>query len=187
MYLLDFVIAWVSLVEIESTAFFSFIAYHWFSMMPSKRESTFKGGFPYSTAIIPEGSGRLGSHGLDVNFIFRPFKRRKKLPESSKALNQRTVESQNPTLHLYKSGLTNCKLHGNPGVTNNATNTPLTAMKMDRPWQGPVSGRRVAIKGALADFSGVRAPRDPAWCWGVQLPCGQITAHIRIISSCLGV
>ena len=67
-------IARVSLMEIESTAFL-------YSLLTLIFHDAFtkgiKGGFPYSTAIIPEGSGRFCSHGLDVNFIFRPFKRRK--------------------------------------------------------------------------------------------------------------
>lgn len=95
-------IARVSLMEIESTAFL-------YSLLTLIFHDAFtkgiKGGFPYSTAIIPEGSGRLGSHGLDVNFIFRPFKRRKQLhdstPESSKALNQRTVESHRIPNSIY--------------------------------------------------------------------------------------
>ncbi len=104
-----------------------------------KGPATLKSGFPFSTAVIPEGypEGWVRMV-LDLNFTFRHSKRRHALhdtartPERSKALKQRKVEPfQFPKLHLYKYRLKNCQLHGNSGITNNTTQHPLTAMRMD--------------------------------------------------------
>ena len=148
---------------------FLFIAYHWFSMMPLQRES--KAVSRILRQLYwkdPEGWVRMV---YDVNFIFRPFKRRHTLHDSTLKVQRLWINEQ-----------LNHRIPNSTGVTNNATNTPWQLWRWTGHGKGPVSGRRVAIKGALADFSGVRAPREPAWCWGVQLSCGQITAHIIYVS-----
>lgn len=63
--------------------------------------------------LIPEGSGRLGSHGYDVNFIFRPFKRRHTLHDSTLKVQRLWINEQ-----------LNHRIPNSTGVTNNATNTP---------------------------------------------------------------
>lgn len=103
MYLLGFV-SWVSLYGNRiNRDFFIFFAID-FSMMLWKRESTvnLQKRFP---AIYGNYTGRLDSHGLDVNFLFRHSKGRHTLHDSTLKVQRlwinKKVVTTVPKLHLY--------------------------------------------------------------------------------------